>query len=120
MIAHHYVNKESPIWAEMAKEMKHLMDEAFKIGTLRAGSRSYYWKPAGMLEGIIETHPDHPPRLHYLDGRETVELTIVDGAIVLPVVDIGECDVAVRHLDDTENFDFDQIEGQEVTIEIKG
>ena len=45
-----------------------------QIGTLRKGSTVAYWSPAGVVVGIIETNPEHPPRVHYFDGRGTVEL----------------------------------------------
>lgn len=44
------------------------------IGEIRAGSQIAYWKPHGLLEAVIEVHPEHPPRLHYMDGRPALDL----------------------------------------------
>lgn len=40
------------------------------IGTLRAGSRAYL-APSG--DWFLEVHPDHPPRMHFADGRPMAE-----------------------------------------------
>lgn len=53
------------------------MSEVKTIATIRKGSSVTYWKPDGILEGLLETNPDSPPRIHYLDGRGTVELVPV-------------------------------------------
>ena len=51
----------------------------------RKGSSLAYWKPDGLLLGIIESHPDHPPIMHWLGG-ESVELKCTaDG---LPIVEV--------------------------------
>lgn len=50
-------------------------DRKFRvIGTIRKGSMIRYWQPNGFPEGIIEVNPEHPPRIHYFDGRPTQEI----------------------------------------------
>ena len=38
--------------------------------TTRRGSQIVYYKPLGGLEGVVEVHPDHPPIMHWIDGRD--------------------------------------------------
>lgn len=60
------------------------MSETRYIGTLRKGSQIAYWQPNGFPEGIIETNPDFPPRIHYFDGRGTVEMVPVKVPVMQP------------------------------------
>lgn len=56
------------------------------VAQMRKGSAWAYWKPGGILSGIIEAHPDHPPRLHRFCGC-TEELKVgPGGAVELPSV----------------------------------
>jgi hypothetical protein len=55
-----------------------MTDKARVIASVRKGSRLAYWKPHGILEAILECHPEHPPRLHYIDQRGTVELAPIE------------------------------------------
>jgi hypothetical protein len=34
----------------------------------REGAQLAYWMPQGLLEAVIEVHPDHPPIMHWVDG----------------------------------------------------
>lgn len=54
------------------------------IGTIRPGSRIAFWKPNGILEGIIEVNPKHPPRFHYLDGRPPADFEPVKVPVMVP------------------------------------
>lgn len=66
------------------------MNDARHIATLRKGSSVAYWQPMGLLEAIIEIHPDHPPRMHYLDGRPAIDLSLgPNGAWLVPEIDAG-------------------------------
>ena len=49
-------------------------DHTKMLAKVRKGSKLELWAPNGLVEGVIETNPDHPPLIHYNDGRGTVEV----------------------------------------------
>ena len=44
-------------------------DKPQYLATLRKGSLVTWWQPNGFAVGILEAHPEHPPRIIYFDGR---------------------------------------------------
>jgi len=55
------------------------------VGIVRKGSRVEYWPLNGtVIEGILEVHPDYPPRIHFVDDRGTVELVPVLEPVMQP------------------------------------
>lgn len=60
------------------------MSETRVIATLRKGSVIRCWSPNGFPEGIIEANPEYPLRIHYFDGRGTVEMVPVKVPIMQP------------------------------------
>jgi hypothetical protein len=54
---------------------------------VRAGATLNYWQPHGVLEGVIETHPDHPPIMHWLDGHDEELKCDAEGRPIIVTVD---------------------------------
>lgn len=69
--------------------------------TARKGAQLAWWQPPGSVGGIIEVHPDHPPIMHWFDGRDEEMKVIEDGAMIMvpcravpePTFDIGSSNV---------------------------
>jgi hypothetical protein len=81
--------------------------------TAKAGSQLAYWKPEGLLLGIIEAHPDHPPIMHWVGGKdeelrcnsEGVPIVMVPNPLAPITVTIGVPEADFRDLP-TMNFMF--------------
>ena len=63
--------------------------------TARKGSHLAYWKPAGLLEGIIEVHPDHPPIMHWCGGKSEELKVAPDGAFIVTPQYTGVIEIAL-------------------------
>ena len=53
--------------------------------TAREGAQLAYWKPEGLLLGVIEVHPDHPPIMHWLGGASEELKATADGTPIVTV-----------------------------------
>jgi hypothetical protein len=64
--------------------MKHPMQHWF---TAREGASLGWYQPNGVLEGVIEVHPEHPPIMHWTDGRNEELMPTADGKYAITAVD---------------------------------
>jgi hypothetical protein len=62
-----------------------MSDDAAIWFTARKGAQLAYWKPEGLLLGVIEVHPDHPPIMHWIGGADEELKVSADGT---PIVDV--------------------------------
>ena len=69
--------------------------------TARKGAQLAYYQPNGVLEGIIEAHPDYPPVVHWVDGRDEELKCTADGVPIINTVSpFGKVEIGVGNPDD--------------------
>ena len=69
--------------------------------TAREGAQLASWQPHGILEGIIEVHPEHEPIMHWIDGHDEELKCDQNGCPIVVTIDpFVTCEITVGVAED--------------------